>query len=349
MATTLTHPTDTPPARETARPATRGEERALLAAGAVLLLGLLSDGWAHTNIVEELESFLTPWHGLIGAGFALTGAVVLRVVAVRRTSGGGVRDGVPPGWGLALAGVFAFAIGFIGDGAWHTAFGIESDVDALLSPTHLLMAGAMLAIFTVPLRARDVLGRGDRLTAAEVTGAGFTGFVVAFFSLWGWTVSWGLGGAGLPEDTAAYQLGQTAGLAGPLLITGVLMGTTVALLRRGRPSVGALGLVVVAIPTAIAAIDEFDDPQLLLAFALGALALELTVHAPRPERTPAWLAPAAWAITTWSAFWILTVASFGQGWDIELYPGSVILCTALAASIAVTGRPSQHRTSPASR
>lgn len=334
--TTTTQPTRRPLGKGRDEPATGGEERLLLGAGGILLLGLLSDGWAHTNLAGELESFLTPWHGLIGLGLALTAVVVLRTVGVRRTGGAGARDGVPPGWGLAVVGVFGFGLGFIGDGIWHTAFGIESDVDALLSPTHLLMAGSMLAIFTAPLRARDVLGRDTRLTAVEIVAAGFACFVVAFFTLWGWTVSWGLGGDWFERDTPAYELGQTAGLAGPLLITGILIGTVTALLRRGRPAPGALGLLVVAVPAAVAAVDEFRHPELLLAFVLGAAVLELGIHGPLPERTPAWAATVGWAVSTWSTFWLLTVLVQGQGWDVELYPGSVILCAALAAALTVT-------------
>jgi hypothetical protein len=36
--------------------------------------GALADAWAHTNIIDEIESFFTPWHALLYGGFTGTAA-----------------------------------------------------------------------------------------------------------------------------------------------------------------------------------------------------------------------------------------------------------------------------------
>ncbi len=51
------------------------------------------------------------------------------------------------------AGAAVFLIGGALDLLWHTLFGIERGVDALLSPTHLLLATGGILIVTGPLRA----------------------------------------------------------------------------------------------------------------------------------------------------------------------------------------------------
>jgi hypothetical protein len=319
------------------RPATAGEERALLLGGTVLLLGLFTDGWAHTASEGDLESFLTPWHGVVGLGLLISGVVVLRTIGIRRSPGSRALDSIPQGWGLALAGVLGFSAGFVGDGVWHTIFGIESDIDALLSPTHLLMAASMLAVFTTPLRARS--GLDGRVT----TSVTFSTLGVAFFSLWGWSLTWGLSGTGVPTTRPTAQLAQAAGLAGPLLVTAILLGGATVLLRRGRPAPGALTAVVLLAPVAINGVNEFETVQLLLPFVLGAVALELAVHR-FGDVLPSWGPGVVWALVTWPAYWLLAVDAWGAGWEVELYPGSVLLCIALAGAIGYRSEPSNPPT-----
>ena len=49
----------------------------------------------------------------------------------------------------------AFAFAGVGDGIWHTLFGVEEDTAALLSPTHLALMIAGIVLVTGPLRERS--------------------------------------------------------------------------------------------------------------------------------------------------------------------------------------------------
>ena len=49
--------------------------------GIWLILGLFTDGWAHLNL-PGLETFFTPWHGVLYSGF-VAGALWLGVLARR--------------------------------------------------------------------------------------------------------------------------------------------------------------------------------------------------------------------------------------------------------------------------
>ncbi len=62
---------------------------------------------------------------------------------------------LPAGYRQAIVGIAIFAVGGISDGIWHTAFGVEVGIDALLSPTHLILfSGALILIWSpyAPLR-----------------------------------------------------------------------------------------------------------------------------------------------------------------------------------------------------
>ena len=60
---------------------------------------------------------------------------------------------MPPGYELAIVGVLIFMAGGVGDMIWHEIFGIEIGVEALLSPTHLILAVGMTLIISGPFRA----------------------------------------------------------------------------------------------------------------------------------------------------------------------------------------------------
>jgi hypothetical protein len=124
---------------------------------AVLLIGGLDlDIWAHSHGRVD-QSFFTPWHAVLYGAMALNG-IVLGIVMARNV----LRNGypwwraLPAGYGLSLIGVIAFAIGGVLDLAWHTLFGIEEDIQALLSPTHLILATSAALILTGPLRSAAI-------------------------------------------------------------------------------------------------------------------------------------------------------------------------------------------------
>ena len=60
---------------------------------------------------------------------------------------------LPVGYRLSLVGVALFSAGAVGDLIWHLAFGIEDNLEALLSPTHLLLGFGGALTITGPLRA----------------------------------------------------------------------------------------------------------------------------------------------------------------------------------------------------
>ena len=123
----------------------------------LLVGGFFIDLWAHSHGRVD-DSFFTPWHGLLYASAGLFGGVLLAIALSGRRAGAGWGNALPSGYGLSLIGAGLFLAAGIADLAWHEVFGIETDVDALLSPTHLALATSGLMMVFGPVRSAWVKG-----------------------------------------------------------------------------------------------------------------------------------------------------------------------------------------------
>ena len=114
--------------------------------------GLFIDGWAHNHGKVD-QSFFTVWHFLFYSAFGMA-ALFLGYNTWRNVNKGYTfRQALPRGYWLSLVGVVVFAVGGVGDLIWHTLFGIEANTEALLSPTHLILAVGMALIWSGPIRS----------------------------------------------------------------------------------------------------------------------------------------------------------------------------------------------------
>jgi hypothetical protein len=138
----------------------------LMTVAALLLIGgVYLDGWAHNHLAAELESFFTPWHGVMYTGVALNLLIIGGLHVRNMLRGYAWGRTVPAGYHLTLIGVGLFALMGVADMVWHTVFGIELGADASLSPPHMLIFVALLLISGGPLRA--AWARRESLTWAN--------------------------------------------------------------------------------------------------------------------------------------------------------------------------------------
>jgi hypothetical protein len=114
--------------------------------------GLYLDGWAH-NHIPDLETFFTPWHGVFYAGFFAVAAFLAILLLRRKEKSASLIAAIPRGYELSYIGVLIFFFGGLGDMTWHLLFGIEVNIEALLSPTHLMLAAGLAFMVSGPLRA----------------------------------------------------------------------------------------------------------------------------------------------------------------------------------------------------
>ncbi len=184
----------------------------VLAALSVWLIGgFYVDLWAHAH-GEVDDTFFTPWHGLLYSGAASFGIALALVAILGSPRGVPVRDVLPAPYRMGLLGAVLFVVGGVVDLAWHEAFGFEVDVEALLSPTHLLLAAAGLFMIGAPLRSAAARmesgGQGERswrIAAPFVIPLAMAFAVLSAFTQYANPIvdPWAARGEGSPDDPPA--------------------------------------------------------------------------------------------------------------------------------------------------
>lgn len=301
----------------------------VVAACAWILVGLFLDGWSHIHREDgDAESFFTVWHAVLYSGVAA--AVAVHLWDARRA--GGVR----PGYGASLVGGLVVLAAGVVDGAWHTLLGVEADLDALLSPPHLLLITAGTLVFGGPLRAALHSGRAGLPAAFSaafvVTGLSFfTQYANPFTHLYPVRDYVPVDGGTLSSTAVSAGLNEVAGVAG-VVVFAAMVGGAVALLRAlGAMPTGAL-LVVVAVPAVF--MTTLRSTLVLVPVALLAgLLVELVGRRLRPAPLAALscaLLTAGWALAlllTRDVAWSLaalggavgsaTAAGYLAGWLVD--------------------------------
>ena len=332
----------TTPSRAPAVMAASGREHlGTVLFGLWMTVGLFLDGYFHQNLDGDAESFLTPWHAVFYAGF--TASAWWLAAMSRRRSPDAVDwrlSFLPPGYDGARLGLVLFALGGVGDGLWHAAFGVERGIDALLSPTHLLLFTGLVLILTAPVRAWRAAPQsppGPWMVAGSVIAAtALVGFFVNF--------AWGLGIAGLTRVaydpvTDAGESAVIAGVASMLVTTAVLFAAARLLLTVRTPP-GAVTVLFGAVAFLVsAAFDE--DIEGVAAAVLAGVALDVLVRmhvaGRRSWPLPGYFGAAAAAL--WLAYFGLLAGLDGIAWPAEIWLGAIVLNTLWAMTVAIVSAP----------
>ena len=100
-------------------------------------IGAWIDSSAHTYLLDDIETFFTPWHAVLYSGYAFS---VLVAIYVKNK----IKDYK---FDVGVLGAVVFGIGGASDAVWHTLLGIETGVEPLVSPSHLMLfLGAFLML-----------------------------------------------------------------------------------------------------------------------------------------------------------------------------------------------------------
>ncbi|WP_162908150.1 hypothetical protein [Allorhizocola rhizosphaerae] len=309
--------------------------------GTMLVVGVLTDAWAHVNRRSTLESFFTPWHALLYSGFALLAAWTI-FMGYRRRHDVAVwwRDAWPAGYKLGAVGVILFAVGGAGDMAWHTIFGIESGLEVSLSPSHLLLDLGGVLVLTSPLRSWWAAGseRARAFSGVASLALALTMASVLLMSYMPLTQAAATkayrAGSGSPEHLTAL-----AGVQGYLFAT-VLFVIPLLLCHRRRATPGVATAMVGTLSLFTLAMYQFPAPQwtALLGATLGAALVDATllrldtVRGPyAPLRLP--IAGGMFALCVWSGHLLGLHVAAGIAWPPELWTGTLVMTIALGAAL----------------
>jgi hypothetical protein len=303
-----------------------GEDLAAALLGTWVVGGLFLDGWAHVN-QPGLESFLSPWHAVFYAGFLVSTAVLARVVA-RHQRGRFDPARVPAGYGLGLVGVALFVAGGVADGAWHTMFGVETGVAALLSPSHLLLLSGGLLMVTSPVRSAwsspELPARAPAVALLPTLWATalLTAVVLFFFQYLSAFVS--RAPSTPPADGTEGLLTTIVGVASVLVTNLIVLAPVLLLARRWRLPFGAVALVATLGAVGLTSLRELELGWLVPAMLAGGLAADLLVARlrPGPDRPAAFRVVAALApLLLWGAWLVVYAVAYGIAWPPELWAG----------------------------
>lgn len=245
--------------------ATLGFAWRVIGAALWLIGGLYLDGWAHHHLETSLETFFTPWHGVFYTGFLVMLGVLSAPLLRDRTSGRAWLARIPQGYSLAVVGAALFLAGGAGDMLWHELVGIEADVEALISPTHLLIAIGMGLMVTGPYRAalRQAPPRAGWATLPAVLSLAILLALLTFFTQFvhplaePWTM------APFPKyTTVPGPVRQELGTAGILVSAALLAGSLATLLRLPQHLPPGSITILLALP-ALALATQQDQYRFL--------------------------------------------------------------------------------------
>jgi hypothetical protein len=357
MTTQLTRPPDTTTPRRTRRISSQRDDAIGVLFGTMLVGGVLADAWAHTNILKTLESFFTPWHGLLYGGFAATAAWTWWLAfRHRREDARWWRNSWPAGYGLGAVATLLFLAGGVADMTWHEIFGIETGLKAGLSPSHLTLAAAGSLLLTSQLRSWWASGEGGWRSVTGVLSAalGTMMGVVVIVALTGiYTTAPLHAVVRVPGSQVALSPEAQGALS--YLFGTVLLLIPYLLIHRRRPAPGAATAITGVIGLFLMVQHEFEMP--ISAAIIGMIVAAAIVDAVlwrldtvRGEQAPMRL-PIAGAVFG-GGIWIghLTGLQFAAGvhWPPELWAGTVVLSAILGALLGLlaAGRPVPQTTSP---
>ena len=323
-----TSPRRSPRSDTRANRTTWGEDLITVILASWLTLGGFVDGFAHRNL-DAPETFFTPWHAVLYSGFLAVTIWLAWLVIRDRPAAPSLTGAIPSGYGSSVAGVLVFMAGAIGDMLWHIVFGIEVSIDALLSPTHLLLLIGALLILSGPLRAAwfdHDPPPGLRPLLPPVLAATMAAAQLGFFFQY-------MDGTSVRFMETPYLSGVesgyfavVAGVGSVLITTVILMGALLLLMRRWVLPFGA-GLVLFGgFGLLMELLEGFDFPQELIAPVLAGLAVDVLGRALRPGAAhPGFLRLLAFTVPV--VMWIVHFGLFAMSaeinWPVSVWTGLI--------------------------
>ena len=209
-----------------------------------IVFGLFIDGWAHNHDKVD-DSFFTPWHALLYGAVALAGLAL--IVTHFRNVNRGYRwsRALPAGYALSLVGFFAFGMAGVADMIWHETFGFEEGIEALVSPSHLVLALTGILIISGPIRAmwpRPANDHWRQLMPVILASTCLVSIFTFFTSFTAVTPEMVLLVGPRPDSHALHDV---AGILSFVMHSSILVGAVLFMTRRWRLPFGVFTLMFV--------------------------------------------------------------------------------------------------------
>lgn len=296
----------------------------------IFTTGAYIDGWAHHHL-HKIETFFTPWHAMLYGGFFITALFLVGSALWNYRKGHSLKHLLPTGYMLSLVGVGIFVVGGIGDMFWHILFGIEANIDALYSPTHLLLALGAFLIFGGPLRnafAQKNLANKPffaqlpmllSLTLMFSILTFMTQLSHPFVNVYG-------GNHYYTPIQRAFEDEHARGIESIMLQAGIFIGFVLYVLKRIKLPPGSFAVILTGSTIFLAFLE---DHYLFIPMALAAgilidvlyIKLHPTFQTPAKLRSFAFFGP----VIIYTLYFATIIFTEGTHWTIHMVFGSIVL------------------------
>ncbi|MEZ4667738.1 MAG: hypothetical protein R3E39_07455 [Anaerolineae bacterium] len=314
-----------------------------------IVAGLYLDGSAHHHIPDSIETFFTPWHAVLYLGFFVSAGLLLTTQFRNVSKGYSWTHALPKGYMTSLVGAVIFFFSGGGDFLWHTIFGFEVGLEALVSPTHLSLAVGGILIISGPLRAamhrtdgQPMEGWG-KLLPAVLSLLGILSVLTFFtgdFSII--TYPNFMVSRPMADNTFYYDI---QALASVLIPTALLMGVLLFAIRRWRLPTGSITLILVGnglLMTWFHLKEVYLYPQVLFGVLFAGIAADVLYGLLKPSaarvralRLFAFAVPAI----LFALFFGVLITTAGIWWSVHLWTGSVFLAGVVGLLLSFLTHP----------
>lgn len=311
---------------------TRRDELAVAFFGTWMMIGLFLDGWAHQ--ANKPETFFSPWHGVLYSGFGAAQLFYFWQGWRERREVRLLQDMTDR---LMVVGLIVFGAGAVGDFVWHEIFGIEVDLETLLSPTHLaLMVGGMLMV-TGPIRmawrrteetqpsVRSFFPILVCITLATALASFFLMYVSAFNNPH-WSAF---------SSARSNEGQQVSGIATILVTNALLIGAMLLVVRRWRPPFGSLTFLFSVVALMTNGLQGFESASLVVAAVIAGATADVLVRRNTSVRLLSVVVP----IVLWASWYAVFHAVWGLRWPVDLWSGTIILAAMTGIGLSLLASP----------
>lgn len=307
--------------------------------GMWLIIGLFIDGFAHNH--GAVETFFTPWHGILYSGYLACAVWIFMMIRANKinTGAAGWIEAIPVGYKLGAVGVILFFVGGLGDMYWHTVFGIEKNIEALLSPTHLLLLAGALMILTSPYRAISHIEKGEAPTFRQLlpalTSIGLTFTVFAFFLMYAWSFRQSLWMA-REEDAISRAVVDF------LLTTMLLVTPLMFVLRKWKLPFGTVTYFFVFESIFLAVLDGFAHYGSIVILLISGVIGDMLFRAIKERDVADWSYKAVFfviPVLIWGMYFANQKLNHNLDWSPELWGGTIFLCALCSLGLSILAAP----------
>lgn len=285
-----------------------------------MIAGVAWDFRVHAHGISFAEEgFLTAPHVTFYSAFVAIAVVMGLATYARYRRGDSWWAAIPDGYHLGLLGVGLFVLGGPADFLWHHTLGFEVGVEALTSPSHLLLVVGATLFLSSPLRA--AWDREDTPAALAqlplLVSATFVGVAVTFFTVYSNPLVQPLGAPGGPPPDESFL--------GLLWFAAVVAALCLTLVQRFRLATGAFTLVLGLLGLLLTAVTPSYE---LWPAAIGAGLVGDALYDAVRDRWPTVrvvrLLGAAVPVALYTLYFGTVALLHGLVWSLHIWTGGIV-------------------------